>query len=236
MLGHDRFPSATQERAIHWAAYNGDYDTVKLLVDLGACPNARNFYNQTAMHRAAAGGYTQLCDYLVKCGAEPLPIDAFDLVPPVWASMSNKNETCQWFFARFVELAGKKYPRGPPPFYGLEQNAGYEFFCAYEEWNITTNIMQSRVEPNCDILNDNSPENAYRLAKEMAAEEQEAEEERAAAEARLEEVVDAKGRRVNQAREKRGKISRAAFIPEERDAMDQWNPSDEEEEEGPFDI
>eukprot|EP00283_Hemiselmis_rufescens_P020439 CAMPEP_0173455250 /NCGR_PEP_ID=MMETSP1357-20121228/53944_1 /TAXON_ID=77926 /ORGANISM="Hemiselmis rufescens, Strain PCC563" /LENGTH=201 /DNA_ID=CAMNT_0014422361 /DNA_START=23 /DNA_END=624 /DNA_ORIENTATION=+ len=36
-----------QERAIHHAAYVGDRETVRCLVELGACPNARNYYNQT---------------------------------------------------------------------------------------------------------------------------------------------------------------------------------------------
>ncbi len=121
-----------EERAIHFAAWYGLRDTVRALLDLGACPNAVNYYNQSAMHRAAAGGFTDICNDLFLAGAEPLLQDAFTNTPPEWAIFGGKNETCQWFYAKFVDMNGTRFPRGPPPFYGVEQNAGYWHWCPYE--------------------------------------------------------------------------------------------------------
>jgi len=121
------------ERAIHFAAWYGNRETCALLVRLGACPNALNYYNQSAMHRAASGGYTALCDDLYSYGALPLEEDALTFTPPAWAAAFNKNETAQWFYAKFVYRNGSGFPLGPPPLYGLEQNSGYNWCVPYAD-------------------------------------------------------------------------------------------------------
>jgi hypothetical protein len=138
----------SEERAIHFAAWCGSRDTVRALLDLGACPNALNYYNQSAIHRAAGGGYTDICNDLYEAGAEPLLQDAMTNTAPEWAALSAKNETCQWFYAKFIDSNGSFYPRGPPPFYGLEQNIGYNHWCPYETVDHSFGLFKEHIDPD----------------------------------------------------------------------------------------
>ena len=51
-------------QALHFAAWHGNLRVLRTLLDLGADPAARNYYDQTPLHRAAAG---------VCCLVPPLP-------------------------------------------------------------------------------------------------------------------------------------------------------------------
>ncbi|EKX55412.1 hypothetical protein GUITHDRAFT_149791 [Guillardia theta CCMP2712] len=117
---------ASLEKAIHFAAWCGNIKTVEVLLELGADVNAKNCFNQTALHRAAFSGFQQLCEFLVQRGADPLTPDSWDFSPPEWAAANFKNWTCQWFYAKFI--SNETFPKGPPPHYGLKMNEGFEYF------------------------------------------------------------------------------------------------------------
>ena len=56
----------SREQAIHFAAFNGHIDACMLLLDLGADPDASNYFEQTPLHRAAYGGCS-LCVCVCVC-------------------------------------------------------------------------------------------------------------------------------------------------------------------------
>ena len=108
----------SREQPLHYSAYCGHIGATMLLLDLGADVNCRNFFNQTALHRAACGGFLQLCELLIERGADPFVSDAFGFTAPEWASYNEHNQTCQWFYGKFVHEQGAGFPRGSPPHYG----------------------------------------------------------------------------------------------------------------------
>lgn len=116
----------SHEQAIHYAAWHGHLGVVRALLDLGADPGARNYFNQAPIHRAAAGGYTEICAELVERGAVPIETDKMNFSAPEWAAEFQFNETCQWFFANFV--SDLNFPQGPAPHYGFAENEGYEYW------------------------------------------------------------------------------------------------------------
>lgn len=58
-------------RAIHYAAYNGHLDCIKLLIKKGGVdidsPGARRM---TALHMAASRGYYEIVEYLLEKGSK----------------------------------------------------------------------------------------------------------------------------------------------------------------------
>lgn len=66
---------------------------VKLLVSHGADVNARNCYNNTALHEAAFWGYKETVCKLLELGADPMALNALGLTPLLnaegnWAAVS----------------------------------------------------------------------------------------------------------------------------------------------------
>lgn len=57
-------------RPLHYAAYNGHFEIVKLLVEHGAKVNAQDESGQTALHVAAQNGHAEIVNYLLSKGAE----------------------------------------------------------------------------------------------------------------------------------------------------------------------
>jgi ankyrin repeat protein len=56
---------------IIWAAAQGKFEVVELLIDQGADVKIQNFAGETALFMAAAEGYDQICRLLVEHGANP---------------------------------------------------------------------------------------------------------------------------------------------------------------------
>ncbi|XP_032231872.2 protein phosphatase 1 regulatory subunit 27-like [Nematostella vectensis] len=50
-------------------ALDGILDTIKILVELGADVNKRDYFGWTALHYAASEGYVEICRYLLQHGA-----------------------------------------------------------------------------------------------------------------------------------------------------------------------
>jgi ankyrin repeat protein len=56
--------------ALHWAAHQGDFELVELLLERGADPNARNDYGATAISTAAVEGDFAIIKALLDAGAD----------------------------------------------------------------------------------------------------------------------------------------------------------------------
>lgn len=64
-------PQVDGMTALHWAAYQDDFETSKLLVAAGADLKATNRYEVTALSLACQNGNTALIELLLKAGADP---------------------------------------------------------------------------------------------------------------------------------------------------------------------
>lgn len=62
--------------ALNWAAREGYWINVNILLARGADPNLVDCEGNTALHIAATNGYTRIVEALLKCGADPTVRDA----------------------------------------------------------------------------------------------------------------------------------------------------------------
>jgi len=63
---------------LHFAAYNGDDETIAILLDHKADPNARNKHGQTPLHKSALYGSLEASQRLLQGGADRRLLDAHD--------------------------------------------------------------------------------------------------------------------------------------------------------------
>ncbi len=68
-------------RALMYAAYNGNEETLSWLLDRGADPNAKDAKNETALHFAAANGQKGAARLLIEAGADANARSDFDHTP-----------------------------------------------------------------------------------------------------------------------------------------------------------
>ncbi len=64
-------PQVDGMTALHWAAYQDDTETGKLLLDAGANVKAENRYGVTPFSLACQNGNTALVELLLSAGADP---------------------------------------------------------------------------------------------------------------------------------------------------------------------
>ena len=62
--------SMTGDTALHWAAYYGSIDIIKLLLEKGADVNAINGSRETPLNRAARGNHVDIINFLLNKGAD----------------------------------------------------------------------------------------------------------------------------------------------------------------------
>jgi ankyrin repeat protein len=63
------------QTALHWAAFYGHVDAVRLLLEHGADADARGADSATALHRAAESGHAEVVRVLLNSGATPSAVD-----------------------------------------------------------------------------------------------------------------------------------------------------------------
>ena len=63
--------------ALHWAAYKGRTDIVRILLDAGAEMNVKDAVGYTPLHYAAYHGYTGVVRILLDAGADPAVVSRF---------------------------------------------------------------------------------------------------------------------------------------------------------------
>jgi ankyrin repeat protein len=73
---------------LHEAAYFGDVEDVKLLLERGADPNAKDNYGRTPLHIAAQKGHAEIVRVLLEHGADPRIADNVGLIPLDYAKDS----------------------------------------------------------------------------------------------------------------------------------------------------
>ncbi|KAA0173052.1 hypothetical protein FNF27_05402 [Cafeteria roenbergensis] len=90
--------------ALVWAASEGHTDTVELLLDCGADPEAKDRYGATALVRAAWRGHTDTVELLLDCGADPEAKDRYGRTAPVWAASEGHTDTVELLLDRGADL------------------------------------------------------------------------------------------------------------------------------------
>ncbi len=70
---------------IHKAAFEGDADCVKKLLEQGVDPNAKDVYGRTPLHLAVHAGHRGVVKLLLDYGADPDARDAAGQTPLHWA-------------------------------------------------------------------------------------------------------------------------------------------------------
>eukprot|EP00435_Cladocopium_sp_Y103_P073767 s352_g45.t1 len=97
---------------LHWAAHNGLYRDVELLLTSGVNVNATDNYLETPLHMAARCGYVDICDILLDFGADPRVLNKNQKTPLLIAALSGHSEICDL-------LSPVKLARRPAPVKGL---------------------------------------------------------------------------------------------------------------------
>lgn len=86
--------TASKDEALRQAAYLGEVLEVKILASKGGkAVNARNEYNETALHLAAANGHNEVVEVLLFWGADP-NIRSKQGVAPLHLAVLGKHEEC----------------------------------------------------------------------------------------------------------------------------------------------
>ncbi|TVQ84582.1 MAG: ankyrin repeat domain-containing protein [Micavibrio sp.] len=70
-----------EDTLLHSAAFTGNFEAVKLLVELGADINALGDMHYTPLHYAALQGHNDIYDYLLSHGASTELVSQFGTTP-----------------------------------------------------------------------------------------------------------------------------------------------------------
>ncbi|MEO7411924.1 MAG: ankyrin repeat domain-containing protein [Opitutaceae bacterium] len=93
--------------ALHWAAYNDDLESAKLLVSAGANPKAENRYGATPLSLACVNGNAAFVDLLLAAGAEANQPLRGGETPLMTASRTGKIGPVKALLARGAEVNAK---------------------------------------------------------------------------------------------------------------------------------
>ncbi|GHV13585.1 hypothetical protein AGMMS49938_08370 [Fibrobacterales bacterium] len=97
--------------ALHLAATYGANENVKVLVEGGANPNAKNMDKKTPLHEAAREGKKAVVEYLISLGKNKIDINATDgdgYTPVDWAEASGEGSTFPEI-GKILHKAGAKH-------------------------------------------------------------------------------------------------------------------------------
>ncbi len=83
-------------RALMYAAYNGNDDSIAWLLDRGADPNAKDVKNETALHFAAANGKESAARLLIEAGADANARSDFNHTPAELARERGHDELADY--------------------------------------------------------------------------------------------------------------------------------------------
>ena len=87
--------------AIHFAAYNGHREAVKLLLDRKACEvDCRSKHRMTPLHIACMRGNLELSTFLINRGADVLAIDGHSNTVLHYAASSNNADLLRHLLKR----------------------------------------------------------------------------------------------------------------------------------------
>ncbi|KAK1759861.1 ankyrin repeat-containing domain protein [Echria macrotheca] len=91
---------------LHWAARNGNAETLGWLLKKGACVDARGKKMPPPLHLAAQEGHRECCEALLNSGADLEAVDDFGLTPLGLAVRHGHPEVCDLLIFRGASLAG----------------------------------------------------------------------------------------------------------------------------------
>ncbi|MDR0579982.1 MAG: ankyrin repeat domain-containing protein [Campylobacteraceae bacterium] len=91
------------------AAYNGNADTVKMLIDMGADVNLKNDRGQTPLAGVCFKGYTKIVKLLVENGANIDEDNGFGMRAVMFASMFGNRDIVEYLTKRHKGLKPKFY-------------------------------------------------------------------------------------------------------------------------------
>lgn len=97
----------TRITPLHFAALDGQMDTVSLLLEAGACTHLRDVYERTPLHCAAFHGQMGTVRLLIKAGACTHLRDAYGKTPLHYAVEEAKNCPNRTVYAEIVDLLKK---------------------------------------------------------------------------------------------------------------------------------
>ncbi|HEV3083500.1 MAG TPA: ankyrin repeat domain-containing protein [Gemmataceae bacterium] len=97
-------PQETNERLFE-DAQNGKLYQAKAALAAGADPNARDQWQRTPLHWAAANGHTELARLLIEKGADPTAMDKWQNTPLHWAAAKGHTD-----IVKLLEEAARDKP------------------------------------------------------------------------------------------------------------------------------
>ncbi len=95
--------------AFHLAAYLGDIEKLKKLLEEGVNVNAPAMYDTTALHAAANGGNKDVVEFLISKGAKVDAIDTIGLPPLYYAALHNYEDITDLLLDKGADVNVKYY-------------------------------------------------------------------------------------------------------------------------------
>ena len=92
---------------LHTAAWQGDYDWARSLIDQGADIEAKNNYGHTALHAAAQNGYWQIVEYLLHHKANVNARNVQGNTPLRLAVSNGQLQVAKYLMNKSINLAAK---------------------------------------------------------------------------------------------------------------------------------
>jgi ankyrin repeat protein len=92
---------------LHWGAFNGHADTIKLLLNAGADPKAVNFKGQTSLYKAAEGGTAAVVRQILDQGGNPNAKSKDGLTPLHAAALTGNGEAAKLLIDKGANVSGQ---------------------------------------------------------------------------------------------------------------------------------
>ena len=89
--------------ALHWAAFSGRIECVKLLLDAGALLESQTDDGRTPLHIAASRGHLQFLKFIVSCGADLHAVTSIGWTAVHYALINNQKSVVKYLLDQKVE-------------------------------------------------------------------------------------------------------------------------------------